>query len=192
MRDIALFHSVLGVRPGIHDAARRLRAVGHDVVVIDQYDGRMFDDYESASTFAEGIGYPALMGSAVEAVADLPDGFIAIGFSNGGGMCEYVATQRNVSGVVMLSGALGLEELGVDSWPQAVPAQIHYTIDDPFRNQAWIDSVISSVRESGGAVDMFDYPGTGHLFTDESLPDEYDPESAELLWERVIDFCSRV
>ena len=52
--------------------------------------------------------------------------------------------------------------------------------------------MISSVRESGGAVDMFDYPGTGHLFTDESLPDEYDPESAELLWERVIDFCSRV
>ena len=75
---------------------------------------------------------------------------------------------------------------------QAVPAQIHYSIDDPFRNLAWIDSVISSVRESGGAVDMFDYPGTGHLFTDESLPDEYDPESAELLWERVIDFCSRV
>ena len=135
MRDIALFHSVLGVRPGIHDAARRLRAVGHDVVVIDQYDGRMFDDYESASTFAEGIGYPALMGSAVEAVADLPGGFIAIGFSNGGGMCEYVATQRNVSGVVMLSGALGLEELGVDSWPR--PCLLRFTTPSMIPSETW-------------------------------------------------------
>ncbi len=140
----------------------------------------------------KGVGYPALMGSAVQSVADLPDGFIALGFSNGGGMSEYVATQRNVGGVVMLSGALGLEELGVDSWPEGVPAQIHYTVDDPFRNQGWIDSVIHSVRESGGAVDVFDYPGAGHLFTDESLADEFDATNTELLWARVVDFCSRV
>src|ERR1700712_3413786 len=86
MTSIALFHSVLGVRPGIHAAAERLRAAGHDVRVVDQYDGRVFDDYQQASTFAGSIGYPALMGRAVEAVADLPDGFVAAGLSNGGGM----------------------------------------------------------------------------------------------------------
>lgn len=41
--------------------------------------------------YAEGVGYPALMAAAVEAVADVPDGFIALGFSNGAGMAEYVA-----------------------------------------------------------------------------------------------------
>lgn len=39
---IALFHSVLGVRTGVLDAAARLRAAGHDVQVVDQYDGRVF------------------------------------------------------------------------------------------------------------------------------------------------------
>ena len=28
---------------------------------------------------------------------------------------------------------------------------------------------------------VLDYPGAGHLFTDASLPDEYDPSAAELL-----------
>jgi len=45
MADIALFHSALGVRPGVLDAADRLRAEDHKVVVVDQYDGRVFDDY---------------------------------------------------------------------------------------------------------------------------------------------------
>ena len=192
MTTIALFHSVLGVRPGVTEAAQRLEAAGHDVIIVDQYDGRIFDDYEDASAFAEGIGYPALMGTAVDAVAELPDGFVAMGFSNGGGMSEYVATQRDVGGVVMLSGALGLDMLGVDEWPAGVPAQIHYAVDDPFRNQAWIDSVVDAVGRSGSSIEFFDYPGSGHLFTDPSLPDEYSSEHAEILWERVLTFCATV
>ena len=40
------------------------------------------------------------------------------------------------------------------------------------------------------AVEMFDYPGEGHLFTDSSLAAEYDPQAAELLWSRVLSFCA--
>ncbi len=192
MTDIALFHSVLGVRPGIGDAADRLAAAGHEVLVVDQYDGRVFDDYAEAGAFAESIGYPALMGRALEAVAGIPDGFVAAGFSNGGGMSEYVATRRRVAGVLMLSGALDLAVLGVDAWPAGVPAQIHYTVDDPFRSQDWIDAVAGQVRAAGASVDVFDYPGAGHLFTDPSLPDEHDEQAAELLWSRVLPFCDEV
>ena len=190
MTDIALFHSVLGVRPGVREAADRLRAEGHDVVVVDQYYGRVFDDYDEADEFAQSIGYPTLMGLAEEAVQGVPDGFIAAGFSNGGGMAEFVATKRPVRGVLMLSGALDLARLGAEAWPAGVPAQIHYTTNDPFRNQAGIDAVIAQVRAADAAVEMFDYPGAGHLFTDSSLAAEYDPKAAELLWSRVLPFCA--
>jgi len=65
MTNIALFHSVLGVRPGVAAAADRLRAAGHDVLVVDQYEGRVFDDYDEADEFAQAIGCPveALIGS---------------------------------------------------------------------------------------------------------------------------------
>ena len=190
MTDIALFHSVLGVRPGVLEAADRLRAEGHEVVVVDQYGGRVFDDYDEASEFAQSIGYPTLMGLAEEAVQGVPDGFIAAGFSNGAGMAEFVATKQPVRGVLMLSGALNLTVIGADAWPAGVPAQIHYTTQDPFRNQAGIDAAAAQVHAAGASIEIFDYPGAGHLFTDPSLPTEYDPAAADLLWSRVLPFCA--
>lgn len=188
MTTIALFHSALGVRHGVHDAAETLQRAGHDVRIVDQYDGRVFDDYNKASEFAGSLGYPALMQIAMDAVSDLPDGFVVAGFSNGGGVAEYIASQRDTAGVVMLSGALPLDVLGVASWPAGVPAQIHYATDDRFRDQAGIDAVAASVRSAGGEVEVFDYPGRGHLFTDETMAADYDPAAAALLWDRVLGF----
>ncbi|MGQ0575259.1 MAG: dienelactone hydrolase family protein [Pseudonocardia sp.] len=192
MATIAVFHSVLGVRPGVRDAAQRLRAAGHDVHVVDQYGGRVFDDYAEAAAFVEEIGsFPTLMAAAVDGVAQLPDGLLCLGFSNGGGMAEHVAMQRPVAGVVLCSGALPLEMLGADAWPARVPVQIHYAVDDPFRQEGWAESVADAARAAGGEVEQLDYPGAGHLFTDASLPAEYDAASAELLWNRVLAFCAR-
>ncbi len=123
-------------------------------------------------------------------MADLPDGFLTAGFSNGAGMAEFVALRRRVSGVLMLSGALPLEILRADAWPAGTPAQIHYTHDDPFRRQEAIDTLAATIRAAGASLQMFDYPGRGHLFTDPSLPEEYDADAAELLWRRVLDFCA--
>jgi dienelactone hydrolase len=188
MASIALFHSVLGVRPGIDAAAERLRADGHVVRVVDQYHGRVFDDYDEALAFAESIGYPALMSLAVDAVSDLPDGFVTIGYSIGGGMAEFVATQRPVSGVVMLSGAIPLAAMGAGPWPAGMPGQIHYAVGDLFRSQDEIDGVVAEAHDAGAEVGVFDYPGNGHLFTDASLPAEYDAVQTEVLWERVLAF----
>lgn len=190
MTHVALFHSVLGLRPGVADAAGRLRAVGHQVLVADLYEGQVFDDYDKASAFVESIGsYPELMRRAAAGVKALPDGFVAVGFSNGGGIAEYIAAQRRAAGVVMISGALPVEMLGADSWPAGVPAQIHYTTGDPFRRQEWVDAVAASAREAGAPIELFDYPGAGHLFTDASLADEYQPAEAALMWQRVLAFA---
>jgi dienelactone hydrolase len=191
MTRVALFHSVLGMRPGMLDAVGRLRRRGHEVVAVDQYDGRVFDDYAQADAFARQIGFPELMRRAVEAVKTLPDGFVCIGFSNGGGMAEYVATQRSVAGVVMCSGALPLQMIGVDGWPAGVPAQIHQMSGDPQRHEGWAEMVAESVSAAGGRVELFTYPGTGHLFTDATLPNEYDPDATELFWQRVYAFCEQ-
>ncbi|ABS03444.1 dienelactone hydrolase family protein [Kineococcus radiotolerans] len=189
MAEIALFHSVLGVRPGVHEAAQRLRAAGHEVLVVDQYEGRVFDDYERAGHHVEEIGFPELMDRAVRAVEPLRDGFVAAGFSNGAGMAEHVATQRTCGGVLLFSGALPLAVLGGVAWPAGTPAQIHYTQDDPFRRQEWIDALVADITASGSRVEVFDHPGSGHLFTDPSLPDEHDPLAAASLWERAEAFC---
>lgn len=188
MSTIALFHSVLGVRPGITNAADRLRAAGHDVQVIDQYGGRVFDDYDEADAFAQSIGFPTLMSAAVDAVSQLADGFVAMGFSNGAGMATHISVSRRVSAAVLCSGALPLEMIGATAWPSDVPAQLHYAVDDPFRADGSVESVLRSVNEAGSAAEYVQYPGRGHLFADESLPDEYDAVAASALWTNVLRF----
>jgi hypothetical protein len=109
----ALFHARRP--PWVLDAAESLRCEGHDVEVVDQYDGR---------------------------------------------------------GVLMLSGVLPLEMLGASTWPSGVAAQIHCTLDDPFRRQDAIDGVVRAINSFEATVEVFDYRGNGHLFTDASLPHE--------------------
>ena len=192
MTTIALFHSVLGVRPGIHDAADRFRTAGHRVHVIDQYDGRVFDDYGTAGAYVEEVGFPALMAEAADAVRDLPDGFVAAGFSNGAGMAEYVATQRRVSGVLLVSGALPMAVLGAPSWPAGLPAQLHRATGDPFRSEEWDRAFADDVAAAGGQLEVLEYPGEGHLFTDPGLPAEYDAQATERLWREALAFVGRV
>jgi dienelactone hydrolase len=188
MASIALFHSVLGVRPGVTDAADRLRAAGHDVLVVDQYDGRVFDDYEEAGAHVDRVGFPALMRAAVDAVAGLPDGFVVAGFSNGAGMAEYVATQRACRGALLVAGALPLAVLGVETWPAGVPVQVHHAEGDPRHSAEWLDAFAADVRRAGGAVEVVPHPGAGHLFSDPSLPAEYDAAATEALWRRALPF----
>lgn len=189
MATIAIFHSALGVREGVRDAALRLSDAGHDPHIVDYYgDHRSFDDQASAADYVSEVGFPVLMQAAVDGVADLPDGFAVLGFSNGSGMAEYVATRRSVTKAVLGSGTLPLAVLGADAWPARTAAQIHYAAEDPFRNDEWLDSVIGSVRRSGAPLEVYtEYPGNGHLFTDSTLPD-YDEVNTELFWERVRAF----
>lgn len=119
--------------------------------------------------------------------------FVVAGFSNGGGMSEYLAaTDDGVIGALLFSGALDPAMIGVDRWPAQVPVQIHYTIDDPFRNQDWINAVGALVAASGAQVETFDYRGAGHLFTDPSMAGEYQHEAAGVLWGRVVSFLEQV
>jgi dienelactone hydrolase len=190
MTTVVIFHSVLGVRQGELDAADRLRTAHHTVYVPDLYDGRVFDAYDPAMEFSRGLGDGYLEERGLQAVAELPDGFVVAGFSQGSGIAVYVATQRAVTGVLQFSGLNPLEWFGDDArWPADVDSQSHQSLLDPFRDPVE-EQAAADVRAAGGTLELFDYPGDGHLFTDPTLPDEYDAESTELLWTRALPFVA--
>ncbi|GAB3595782.1 dienelactone hydrolase family protein [Angustibacter peucedani] len=190
MTQIVLFHSVLGLRPGMQDAADRLRADGHEVLVPDLYgDGLTFDEYEPAIAHWQASS-EVVDRRTLEAVADLPDGFVSGGFSAGGGSAVLAAMNRPVSGVLLFSGVFLPSWLGDDvRWPQGVPAQVHAMVDDPFSDgpEAFAGQR-QEVEAAGGQVEIFEYPGAAHLFADPSLPAEFDAATADLMWSRVLGF----
>ena len=51
------------------------------------------------------------------------------------------------------------------------------------------DNRSTALKEN--AIELFVYPGDGHLFTDASLPD-HEPASAALVTERVLAFLAEL
>lgn len=188
MAEVVLFHSVLGPRAGVTDAADRLRAAGHTVHTPDLYRGEArYDEYDPAIAYQDGIGYRELLRRAEADVAHLPSGLVYMGFSAGGAPAEWLSAARpGALACILLHAALPLRVMGLDTWPATVPVQVHFMRDDPFRDQAEIDGMAADVRAAGAPFELFEYTGAGHLFTDPSLPAEYDRAATETLWSRVL------
>lgn len=201
MAEVALFHSILGVTAGVEDAAQRLRAAGHVVYVMNLYEhGITFGHYDEAQRHVEALGgYRELLRRTLVAVHHLPTQLVYAGFSNGGVSAEYLAVARpGARGALLMHAAMPLDVLGrfgerpMHAWPRSVPVQVHYSADDPFKRQDWLDAFTASVRIVGAPYDFHEYPGGGHLFADRGRPDEYNAGSAEMMWRRVHDFLDDI
>jgi dienelactone hydrolase len=123
MAEVVLFHSVLGLRPGVIAAADRLRAAGHTIHTPDLFDGEVFDDLDDGQRKEEALGYQEIARRAKEAVAELPAGLVFAGFSLGAVHAELLAASRpGALGAVLMHGAVSVEGLreffGVDRWPE--------------------------------------------------------------------------
>ncbi|SNQ52005.1 conserved hypothetical protein [Frankia canadensis] len=194
MAEIVVFHSVLGVRSGVTEVSERMRFAGHVVHVPDLYNGKVFDDYPSAFQWIESIGgVPELVNRTQAAVAGMSRELVYVGFSNGGLSAELLAATRpGARGAVLMHAAAPLAAFGASEWPVTVPVQVHYAVEDPFRHEDALDAFGAAVRASGAGYDFFEYDVSGHLFTDPSLPDEYDKEATELITERILAYLERI
>lgn len=191
MADIVLFHSALGLRPGLLAAADRMRAAGHAVHTPDLFDGEIFSDYPAGMAKRHAVGIPELIRRGQAAVESLPADLVVAGWSMGTALAMVVATSRpGVRAAVLMHGALPAAAVGA-TWPRGVPAQLHATAADPYVEDEQVEALAREVRGAGGSFTAFRYPGAGHLFADPDLP-EYDPVAAETMWERVGAFLERV
>jgi dienelactone hydrolase len=197
MAEVVVFHSVLGLRPGVLGAAERLREAGHTVHTPDLFDGDVFDTIDDGMRKEETLGSREIAKRSEEAVTGLPAGLVFAGFSMGVAYAEWLAASSpGALGAVLMHGAVPVEVLveyfGAERWPEGVPVQVHYAADDP-----WVEAdqevvpLGDAVREAGAEFEAYVYPGSGHLFAD---PDffEYDRASSEAMWERVIAFLDRI
>lgn len=191
-REIVLFHSALGLRPGVRDFAARLRQRGHTVHTPDLFDGEVFDDLAAGARKRDALGIPALIQRATAAVADLRADLVYAGFSMGSAAAAVLAgTRPGARGLVMMHGALPPRALGVEAWPATVPVQVHHAERDPYVDADSVRGLEQAVRAAGARCEAFVYPGRGHLFADPGLP-EYDEASATTMLDRVAAFVASV
>lgn len=173
MAEVVLFHSVLGLRPAIGRFADHLRDHGHTVHTPDLFDGAVFDDLEAGVAHRDAIGVPTLLDRAHQAVDGLTGELVYAGFSMGTAPAHLLAATRpGARGALLIQGALGLDDLGIDAWPAGVPIQLHVAADDPWFDRDDALTAIEGINDQ--LLDYHEYPTDAHLFADQDWP-EYDP-----------------
>ena len=184
MAEVVLFHHAMGLTPGVIAFADRLRAAGHTVHTPDLYEGKVFATLEEGVHHGdEELGMDEVIARARRAADALPAEVVYAGFSLGSVPAQALAqTRPGARGALLFHGGgpLSWFETG---WPKGVPLQVHVMESDRWYEP---DLIAQLIRDVPGA-ELFLYPGDGHLFADETLPD-YDPAAAALLLERTLGF----
>ncbi len=115
MANIVIFHSVLGLRRGIIEAAEMLKDEGHNVLTPDLYNGETFDDMGEALEKFEEIGIEEMVSRTISSVEDFPSETVYAGFSNGGTSAELLAgTKPGAQGCLLFHAALPLNMIGIE------------------------------------------------------------------------------
>jgi dienelactone hydrolase len=183
---IMLFHSTYGPRPAVRAAADRLRAAGHEVWTPDLFAGRTFDSAEEGMAFRNATGKEELLRRAVLAAAPYSErGLVYAGFSFGAAVAQTLALgDEKARGLLLLHGTSDLaENASVDG----LPVQLHVAEPDPFETDDWLTAWYLRMGRAGADVEVYRYPGAGHLYTDPGLPD-WDEEAAEATWRVALGF----
>ena len=187
MANIVVFHSALGLRDSVKRWAERLRELGHQVYTPDLFDGEVFDVLSDGVAKRDALGIPALIGRSQAAVAQLPQELIYTGFSMGAASAQMLAgTRPGARGAVLMHAALPLQMLQIPTWPDDVPVQLHFAIEDPWVESAVVDSLEVALGEH---MTVHRYPGSAHLFGDEDSSD-YDADAATAMYERAETFIA--
>jgi dienelactone hydrolase len=186
--DIMLFHSVYGLRPAVHAAADRLRAAGHQVRVPDLFDGQTAETVEGGMALKEKIGKEELLRRAILAAAPCSEkGLVYAGFSLGGSIAQNLALgDEKARGLLLLHGTSDIAE---GATVDELPVQLHVADPDPFESDDWLNAWYLRMQRTGADVEIYRYPGAGHLYTDPDLPD-YDEAAAELTWRTSLGFLA--
>ncbi|MEW1693847.1 dienelactone hydrolase family protein [Streptomyces sp. NPDC091265] len=186
MAHIALFHSVLGLRPAELRAAERLCRAGHDVVTPDLFGGETAVTLDQGFELVDRVGWGAVVKRARQALRGMPDETVLAGVSMGAGVVADLWPERPAAvGVLLLHATADLPT----SVRPGLRVQLHAAEPDEFTPHHRVTALRQAARERNVDLKAFRYPGVGHFYTDPDLPD-HDPAAAEQTWRRVLDFLA--
>jgi dienelactone hydrolase len=186
LMNIVLFHSTYGLRPGVRQAADRLRGAGHEVWTPDLFEGRTFETVEEGMAFKDRIGKDELLRRAVLAAAPYSErGLVYAGFSLGASIAQTLALgDEKARGLLLLHGT---SDIAPNASVDDLPVQLHVAEPDPFETDDWLSAWYLQMGRAGADVEIYRYAGAGHVYTDPELPD-YDEEAAEATWRVALGF----
>lgn len=190
---IIVIHENRGLQPHIKDVTRRFALEGFVAMAPDALSaqGGTPATPEEAGPMFQKMDYEAVKKDFVAAVAYLKTnpnttGKVGCtGFCWGGAMTNQVAVNSPdlVAAVPYYGSAPKEEEV-----PKIKASMLlHYAGEDERINQG-IPTYEAALKKAGVDYKLFMYEGAQHAFNNDSNPQRYNKEAAELAWKRTVDF----
>ncbi|MCA9970583.1 MAG: dienelactone hydrolase family protein [Anaerolineales bacterium] len=194
---ILVLHAWWGLTPFFETLCAELAAAGFVALAPDLYGGPTAETIAEAEALAETLDDDAtaeLVKAAVDALARHPAvngrSLGTIGFSLGAPWSLLAATALRpeaVRAVVLFYG--NHPGLDADDYARSHAAFLgHFAAADPYEDEAAVERTFEQMRQAGRTAVHYVYPNTGHWFFESNQPAAYEPEAADLAWERTITF----
>ena len=190
---VIVIHENTGLQPHIEDVTRRVALEGFLAIAPDALSplGGTPQDVNQARSLLQGLDYQATVGNYVAAVQYLKThpqttGKVGcMGFCWGGGMTNQVAVHSPdlTAGVPFYGSQPASEDV------PSIRASLlcHYgSLDD--RINAGIEAFESALRAASVDYGIYMHQGADHAFFNDTRPDRYNKEAAELAWRLTVAF----
>ena len=192
---VLVIHENRGLNPYIEDVARRLAKAGYLAMAPDgltSKGGYPGNDEEGRALQAEVdptmLMYDFFAGAEYLMAHEQSTGKVgAVGFCYGGGVCNALAVAYPELGASV--PFYGRQAPVTDVPKIEVPLLFQFAEIDENVNATW-PAYEAALTEAGKTYEAHVYPGTNHGFHNDSTP-RYDPEAAELAWQRTLDWFAR-
>lgn len=192
---IIVLHAWWGLTPFFKQFCDRLANEGYAVFAPDMFKG------QTASTIAEAEALVSqsrnnedLIQAIVEASVEQLRGLVkldkkklgVIGFSFGAAWAVVLSASKptDIGTVVLFYGAYP----GFDFKSVQAAFQGHFAEHDDYEPLDGVRQTEDAIKSAGLSTEFYVYPNTGHWFFEDNQPHAYDPEAAQLAWQRTRKF----
>lgn len=191
---VIVIHENRGLQPHIKDVTRRMAqegfvALGPDALT--PLGGTPDDDVDKARTMMRELDSKATVENFVAAVAYLKTNPLTTGKVGCTGFC-WGGSMTNQVAVNAPDLDAAVPYYGGQPAPEDVPRikasmMMHYAGEDQRINQG-IPAFEEALKKAGIEYQVFIYDGAQHAFNNDTNPDRYNKEAAELAWKRTVGF----
>ncbi len=184
-----------GLNDQIRRTADRFAADGFLAFAPDFYNGVVTKEPDEAQKLMLGLQMPrvaAIVADAAAALLQRPEAgsskAAVSGYCMGGGLALLAPT---VSDDVVATSAYYPATPWADYQPEWAKysgkvAQIHTSEGDGGSTADHIVAARDAIEAADGSVEVFDYAGTHHAFTNDDRPEVYDAAATDVAWARTV------
>jgi carboxymethylenebutenolidase len=192
---VVVVHEWHGLNEVMKLHCEQFAQAGFLALVPDLFHGKVAKNDDEAAKMIGTFDFQKAVGEIGEAVAYLRshsrcNGRVAVaGFCLGGALT--LAAARYLPALEAAVPFYGLPRVPSDEFTNVkTPICGHYARVDDWANPSVAEEIQAKVRSGGGQMDLYIYDAE-HAFMRSTDSCKYEPKSAELAWQRTVDFLHR-